>query len=75
METYKEPKMWGVSFSAKGKRTRCGYSGHGGCTADNGLALSTLFRENFCANISVKLKNTYYILMSKMAACHRVVTF
>lgn len=29
---------------------------------------STLFRENFCANISVKLKNTYYILMSKMAA-------
>jgi len=30
--------------------------------------LSTLFRENFCANISVKLKNTYYILMSKMAA-------
>jgi len=53
METYKEPKMWGVSFWAKGKRTRCGYSGHGGCTADNGLALSTLFRENFCANISV----------------------
>lgn len=33
--------------------------------------LSTLFRENFCANISLKLKNTYYILMSKMAAIVR----
>lgn len=35
---------------------------------------STLFRENFCANISVKLKNTYYILMSKMADALHVVS-
>lgn len=35
---------------------------------------STLFRENFCANISVKLKNTYYILMSKMADALDVVS-